>query len=241
MLEKGALDAEQQKDMIWVCQNLSASSIYYDEITSDIQVLHGVLHGVLSDGVIRVEEAVQLEQWIQSNDHLTGCYPYDELNSILMSVLKDGKIDEAENRTLKAFFEDFISYSLSRRIRQARDAARAGLEAKLPGICAACPEIEFAERMFCFTGASRRGVRRELSEEVIQRGGDVRDAITSDLSYLVVGAAGNPCWAFSCYGRKIEQAVSLRRNGHRLLIVHENDFWDAVNDNPVDRGAMTNS
>ena len=55
--------------------------------------------------------------------------------------------------------------------------------------------------------------------------------VTSQTHYLVVGAGGNPCWAFSCYGRKVEKAVDARKSGNPILIVHESDFWDAVADN----------
>jgi hypothetical protein len=30
-------------------------------------------------------------------------------------------------------------------------------------------------------------------------------------------------WAFACFGRKIEEAYSMRRDGHHVLIVHEVD------------------
>lgn len=32
------------------------------------------------------------------------------------------------------------------------------------------------------------------------------------------------------YGRKVERAVELRKNGHSIVIVHENDIHDAVAD-----------
>lgn len=35
----------------------------------------------------------------------------------------------------------------------------------------------------------------------------------------------NPCWAYACYGRKVEQAIGLRKAGSQLLLVHEADFW----------------
>jgi NAD-dependent DNA ligase len=231
-LARGALNSHDQKDIVWACQNASSGSVFYDQITSDIQVLQGILHGVLADSIITTEEAVELAKWVEANNALKGCYPYDELDSLLTTVLSDGKAEPDESAKLKAFFEDFINYSLSKRMRHARGASNLSLKTPLPGICATCPKIEFREKVFCFTGASRRAVRRELSEAVINRGGIVRDGVYPDLHYLVVGAAGNPCWAFSCYGRKIEEAVGLRRNGHRLVIVHENDFWDAVADEP---------
>ncbi len=54
--------------------------------------------------------------------------------------------------------------------------------------------------------------------------------MTAKLNYLVIGAEGNPCWAFACYGRKVEKAVELRKKGIRVVLVHENDFHDAVLD-----------
>ena len=46
----------------------------------------------------------------------------------------------------------------------------------------------------------------------------------------MVGNSGNPCWAYACYGRKIEEAVTLRKAGAKVVIVNETDFWDAVDD-----------
>ena len=45
---------------------------------------------------------------------------------------------------------------------------------------------------------------------------------------------GPPCWAYSCYGRKIEEAMELRKSGAHVQIVNETDFWDAVWDNGLE-------
>ncbi len=92
------------------------------------------------------------------------------------------------------------------------------------------PEIIFADRLFCFTGTSERGPRTYLVETVEKLRGRFHLRIRDDTDYLVVGADGNPCWAYACYGRKVEEAMKRRRDGHRLLIIHEHDFWDAVED-----------
>jgi len=83
---------------------------------------------------------------------------------------------------------------------------------------------------FCFTGESAKFSREELAETVIRLGGSVVGSVSGKTDFLVVGGDGNPCWAFACYGRKIEKAMALRRDGARLVIVHENDFHDAVLD-----------
>lgn len=61
-------------------------------------------------------------------------------------------------------------------------------------------------------------------------GGKSVSSVSQKLNYLVIGAEGNQCWAYACYGRKVEKAVELRKQGARLLIVHENDFHDAIAD-----------
>jgi hypothetical protein len=63
-----------------------------------------------------------------------------------------------------------------------------------------------------------------------QMGGVFSTSVTPKVHFLVVGANGNPAWAYSCYGRKVEQAMKLRAEGHSLVIVHENDFWDSIQD-----------
>ncbi len=223
----GTIDPGEQSDILWMCDNLS-NGLYYDARTGEIQKLQGILHGILADGVITEEEAKELARWLTENDHLKGTYPFDELDSLLTGVLADGKIDEEEQHTLKSFFEEFISYSMARRISNAREAAAEKSSLKLPGICSLCPDIVFAGRTFCFTGTSLRAPRKTMMEEVQDRGGLYDPRMGSDLSYLVVGAGGNPCWAFSCYGRKVETAVKMRRSGLPVAIVHENDFWDAL-------------
>lgn len=102
------------------------------------------------------------------------------------------------------------------------------VEGSVQGLCAVCPEIQFEGQSFCFTGASTRYPRKELTKLVQSLGGSVVSAPSAKLAYLVIGAEGNPAWAFACYRRKVEQAVQLRKAGARLLIVHEHDFHDAV-------------
>ena len=89
---------------------------------------------------------------------------------------------------------------------------------------------EFAGAKFCFTGTSTHYTRSQLSETVSRLGGEVVPSMSAHVRYLIIGADGNPCWAYACYGRKVEKAVELRKSGVRVLIVHENDFHDAVAD-----------
>lgn len=223
-LTASSLSNSDRQDLLWVCEKLQSSE-YYDPIAADIQCLYGILAGILSDGIIAKSELIGLSDWLSEHHHLRGCWPYEEINSLLTGVLSDKKIDEAEAQMLKAFFEDLVSASGER----ASTNPKAFLKSSIRGVCAVCPEITFHNSLFCFTGISRYP-RKELVKFVKALDGSVVDSITQKINYLVIGADANPCWTYACYGRKVEEAMALRRQGSQLLIVHENDFLDAIQD-----------
>jgi hypothetical protein len=223
------LTNEEIEDILWVCKNFDGNNEYYDIITSDIQKLQGILHGILADGEISDSEVKILRDWLEDNDHLAKTYPYDEIYSLVISVLKDGKIDSSERDTLKVYFSDFIDMRNSYNLIQP-EIDELKKQIKIEGICSMCPVIEFENKTFCFTGASEKVTRSKFAEIVTSLGANFNNSVTKTTDYLVVGADGNPCWAFSCYGRKVEKAIQLRKNGHNVIIVHENDFWDAAED-----------
>jgi len=228
VLADEVIDADEHEDLLWVCKNLQFGSTYYDETTSDMQRLQGILHGMLADGAITEDEIRQLSLWVADHSDLKGCYPYDETDALLTQVLRDGRIDSSEREMLKLFFEDFITYSLSRRIHDARTGVAP--PRKLTGICAVCPELVFPRRTYSFTGASVKAKRSQMASNVEALGGRFSKSVTPSVHYLIVCAEGNPAWAYACYGRKVEEAMNLRAAGHSVVIVHETDFWDALQD-----------
>lgn len=221
----GVLTQDEQEDIIWLCERLRSTE-YYDKTTADLQRLHAMLGGIVADGLISEEELRGLSSWLEDHEHLKTCWPYDEIGSLITAVLADRKIDEQEHKMLKDFFSEFIAVLDGRTI--VSPSISEGTT--LVGLCAVCPEIEFNGSKFCFTGASTRYTRLQLVETVSRLGGEVVPSMSAKVRYLVIGAEGNPCWAYACYGRKVEKAVELRKSGVRLLIVHENDFHDAVAD-----------
>ena len=221
-LKDGIISLEEKEDLLWLCNNLHTDSIYYNAITSDIQRLHGILHGILADGEITDEEIRRLSDWVSDNEHLKGCYPFDEIDSLLTTILSDGKIEDEERKLLKAFLEDFVVVG---NVPTEKIGTR---ELSISGICAMCPDIIFSEKLFCITGESRRATRKDIVKKIETIGGKVLGNIREDLDYLIICSAGNICWAFSCYGRKVEKAMKYRKDGLRMVIAHENDLWDAM-------------
>lgn len=224
-ISDGVLTEDERGDIIWLCNQLTSAD-YFSAATADMQKLHAVMAGIGADGEITVEELEGLLLWLREYDHLKTCWPYDEVESLVLGVLSDKKIDPQEHKMLMGFFGEFVSILDNKTI--ANPAFIEGSD--IVGLCAVCPEISFAEAVFCLTGASYKYTRGEFEKIIVNLGAKTSDAISKKVNYLVVGGDGNPCWAYACYGRKVEKAVELRKQGHPIVIIHENDFHDAILD-----------
>lgn len=221
----GVLTEDEKADISWLCNRLTSAE-YFNAATADMQKLHALVAGIASDGEISVEELKGLSAWLSNHEHLKRCWPYDEIESLVTSVLVDKKIDPEEHKVLMHFFSEFVSILDSTTI-----VSPAFLEGtNIVGLCAVCPDIAFSDAVFCLTGQSYKYTRSEFEGLIASLGGKTASGVSKKVNYLVVGSDGNPCWAYACYGRKVEKAVELRRAGHSIVIVHENDFHDAVSD-----------
>ena len=222
------LEQDEIEDIIWVCDQFKDGK-YYELTTLSLQLLQGIFHGLLADGVLSDVEIIKLQEWLESNaDVLSGTYPFDEIYSLVTSVLKDGIITEDERNMLIAFMGDFIDCSESYNISQ-NEINVLKERYNISGICSVDPDITISGKTFCFTGKSNRTSRSEIAQIIEANGGIFKNSVVKNTDFLVVGNEGNPCWAFSCYGRKVEKAVDMRKSGSRIQIIHENDFWDSVN------------
>lgn len=150
---------EAIEDLYWLCQKYEHDSIYYKGITSDLQQLQGIFHGILSDGELNDTEIFKLHEWLSENEHLSSYYPYDEIRSLVLSIVSDKKIDQEERILLMAFIKQFVELSNSN-IKNSIDSITE--DVSISGICAVDPEIIFENKTFCVTGILSRGTRTEL-------------------------------------------------------------------------------
>ncbi len=231
-LEDSVIDPEEAKDLLWLCARYREGNEYFDAITADIQRLHGMVFGIGSDGKISEQELRGLSGWIEEHEHLQTYWPYDEIGSLITSVLSDGVIDPQEHQELLAFFGEFGNFSEHRALSDQMQSVLNDAKTPVKGLCAVCPVIEFDGRVFCFTGSSKKATRKQFAARVESLGGQFCNSVSLKTNYLVIGGEGNSAWAYSCYGRKVEEAMKIRRTGGTVLLVHEFDFWDAVADRP---------
>lgn len=220
-LADGVLALEECEDLTFVIEKLTTVNPYFDAMRSGVQQLLGWLSGVAADQKIVPDEVERLVTWCDEWAHLKGIWPYDECQSLVTAMVAQGRWgDHAEH--LIALAHQFPVAG-----HVATDTG------ELPpllvgGVCAVDPDVVFDGRRFVFTGESSKCARATMMDVVAERGGVPWDNITRETNYLVVCDEGNPHWAFACYGRKVELACHLRREGHPVVIVHEVDFWDAA-------------
>lgn len=218
---------ETIEDLFWLCQKYENDNYYYNGVTADLQTLQGICHGIIANGVIKDEEIIELNNWLYQNEHLNTFYPYDEIRSLLLSILSDGKIEEEEKTVLLAYFNQFVKLNNSEVKEKINELTK---DVTISGLCTSEPDVIFDGKTFCITGILQRGNRDVLKERITQLGGIPTDSISKKTDYLIVGDNGNPAWAFSCYGRKVEKALQMRKEGHTIIMIHEFDFFDIVDD-----------
>lgn len=238
-LEDDFLSKDEIEDILWLCKssinNTDEFNIYYDVTTSSIQQLHGIIHGIMADNTLKDLEIQALMEWLKEREFLKGTYPFDEIHALLTSTLEDGVITEDEKNLLRGFFGNFIDTRSSYNINQI-ELENLRNTYSITGICSVNPSINFENSVFSFTGTSTKGTRKEIAEIITNSGGIFNNGVTKKTEYLIIGGEGNPCWAFSCYGRKVEKAVELRKQGQQIIMVHEEDFWTAFANNQRDVG-----
>lgn len=223
-LANRVISDSERDDLIWLCNRLRSTE-YYDEITADIQQLHGFINGIVADGIISETELHSLRKWMSEREHLCQTYPYDEVSALISIVLADGKISDSEHEMLMEFLQQF-----SRSVKGANKSIAPVHGSTITGVCSLCPDIIFPNKIFCFTGSFKKYSRKECHRRSQSLGAYVADNVHGEVDYLVIGSGGNPCWAYSCYGRKVEHAIEMRKNGYNIVLVHENDFCDALAD-----------
>lgn len=225
----GQIDEEERQDILWVCSNFVDNGSYYDIMTSATQFLHGLVHGIMADNELGDKEIMSLNSWLEHNDYLKGTYPFDELEALLLKILRDRRISDAERTELVAFLGNLIEFKDSLNLDEKKFVDLRKSQS-VDGICAVCPDVTFSERVFVLSGEFINGRKGDIAELIEKLGGCVKSQVSRNTDYLIVGNSGNRCWSFSCYGRKVEAAMMLRREGAKVQIVNENDFWDAVDD-----------
>lgn len=218
---------EEKQDILWFCDKVSTENYFYDLVYSDLQRLQGIIHGILSDKIIQDEEIVGLEDWLNDHQHLKNHYPYDELVSVIDTILEDKKVSTRERQLLERYFIEFINDELLASYSE-KDLAALRQKITIGAVCAIDPTIEIKNKTFAITGQLSKSEKNRFIDTIKASGGHYSTSISDSVSYLIVCDSNALLWAFEPYGRKIDQALTLRAQGEALVIVQKKDFLKII-------------
>lgn len=184
-------------------------------------VLAGLAAGIAADGVVTIDEARFLRQWIDTQLAHLDDPVINLLYQRINLMLQDGVLDAEESAELLDTLRGFAG------IAGTNPSATAYSSPNPLPLNRPEPEIVCEGRMFVFTGTMAFGPRRECERLVKERGADIGSGVSKKVHYLVVGSIGNEQWLHSSYGTKILRAVELREQGTPIAIIGE-DYWQRV-------------
>lgn len=180
-----------------------------------VDELVGLCRGILADGDVSTQEAMFLQDWLRRNAHCAHRYPFSILLHRLADALRDGVVDEDEERELIEAIVKLVGGEANGEF----ESQSASLSSSLP-LDNPAPSIDHASP-FVVTGTFAFGPRASVMEAISSRGGLVASSVSKKVRFLVIGEVGSRDWIHSSYGRKIEKAVELRDAGVPIAIVSE--------------------
>ena len=216
-LSDNILTHDEIEDIRFVCANFLNN---YGG--APIGNLLGLVGGIAADSELNEQEWTTLKTWLKSNSYLKGSWPYDEIECLTTKHYSTSELTPEESRIIITYFADFCGFNKNRSLTHPLNEPGKAIT----GICAVCPDIEIEGKVFSITGRSKKYLRKEISDRIHAHKGYFKNTISGLTDYLVVCTDGSPMWIYSCYGRKVETAVTMRKEGHRIQIIHEFDLWD---------------
>ncbi|NJJ39559.1 exonuclease domain-containing protein [Paenibacillus apii] len=199
ILEDRVITEKEFKQLMQWIKTHESSSLF-SSLTLEMQVLYGILKGIIGDGLIRQEEADALKSWMEQHSGLSGNYPFNKIYEALVQILRDGRITAEEESALLSLIEGYVN----------------------PKIAADMEEsIDLNGKVCCLTGTFIRGTKAELERLIVQRGGSCVPGLTKAVHYLIVGGEGSTNWAYGNFGGKIKKALEMKDKGSCIEIISE--------------------
>lgn len=187
------------------CRNSGSSGFHYSSNTKSLQVLQGILIGIIADNLLTESEVLALKSWLNQNRNLAGNYPYDRVFEIIEDALSDDIVEQKELDEMLALF-----HKLTSPIKE----------------CSCGQNISMIEgKLFCLTGEFEYGERKEVEALIEASGGVCRSSVTGKTDFLIIGAYESENWSCGNYGTKIKKALELQEKGKNIQIIKEKDFF----------------
>jgi len=207
ILEDNSIDYNEYQMLLEVLRR--SNRYHYSDETIAINILKGVMKGILSDGIISDKELFNMNKWLANYDSMRTNYPFDVIFSTVEEVVRDGVITAEEIQTVKEVFSRFLD-PVSFVPTKSEDDEPISLKGK----------------SVCITGTCISGSRTDVQQRLIDMGALIVNGVTKKTDYLLVGGEGSEKWAYGNYGGKIKKALELQNKGSNIVIIGEKEIFD---------------
>ena len=177
------------------------NSKIYSESTLSLQILNGILDGIVCDQKVNQKEIENLNAWLKKNDYLKDVYPYDKVLLEVSKVLEDRILTEEESNYILGIFNEILHPEFNND-----------------------ENIDFDGKTFCLTGEFKNATKQEISKKLQDLGGIEKTGVSSKLNYLIVGGVGSESWKFGKIGGKQAKAQELNEKGANIKIIDEDSL-----------------
>ncbi len=183
------------------------------QLTRSIQMLMGIVTGIVSDGALHDMELQMLRTWLSENQRVSEVWPGSAIARQIDEVLADGVITPEERAHLLDNLQRFVGNDFANTGSVTPEVATLPFDDEA--------EVDVRMRGVCLTGEFVYGTRAKCERLTEKVGGITLPGVSKKTSYLVVGTHVSPAWVNTSYGRKIMQAMELKLSGHGIAIIRE--------------------
>ena len=200
ILEDNVITEYERIELEKLVTSINESKIY-SESTLALQILNGILDGIVCNQKVNQKEIENLNIWLRQNDYLKDVYPYDKVLLEVNKVLEDGILTEEESNYIFDTFNEIVNPDFND-----------------------YENIDFNGKTFCLTGEFKCATKQEISKKLQELGGTEKKGVSSKLDYLIVGGVGSDAWKFGKIGGKQAKAQELNEKGANIKIIDEDSL-----------------
>ena len=181
--------------------------------TKGVDVLLGIITGIVADGSLHDMEVQMLRTWLAANPSIANTWPGSSVNATIEDALDDGVIDSVERDNLLALLRGIST-------NQFAETGSASTEVVALPLDESCT-INLNGAKVCLTGEFSFGTRADCELATTNAGAKLRSTVNGKTDYLVIGTMVSQAWVHTTFGRKIQQAIDAQSEGSKVKIISE--------------------
>ena len=244
-----SIDNEISPEEFDFIKNWKKDFAIYDN-QKDIADIIAVLDKIILDGVITIEEIVELQGVVKAYLDVVSTSPITLATQILDGILRgitiDGEITESECKNLRQWLYDNIYLSDHFPFNKAMEV----LDKVLEDSIITKEEAEYITHMInemlnpvdclkeeinsvdgkhvCLSGNFAYGQKSDVEKFIISKGGIIDTSVKKTTDILMIGNCECQAYSNGTYGTKVKKAIEFNEKGCHIKIIKEFDFFSSI-------------